>query len=204
MKTAIKICGFTQTSDAPILDELSIDYVGINFVPRSPRCVSLERAMEIRKTLTRAIPVLIFENENLEKVLEIAARTDCTHVQFHGDERIEDLAGLPLTVIKAYRTVPDAIELEHALQHVAYVLVDGTANGQLADIERAALLPASVRSKLFLAGGLTPANVADIIKRVHPFAVDTASGIESSPGIKDEKKLRAFVHAVRSVPCTSL
>ncbi len=198
MKTTIKICGFTQTSDALMIEALSIDFVGINFVPYSPRCVSIERALEIRSTLKHAIPVLIFENEDLGKVLEIAKKMHCTHVQFHGSETIENLAKLPLTVIKAYRFVPDAAELQKALEHVAYVLVDGTRNGQLTDIERAAILPQSVRSKLLIAGGLTAENVGNIIERVRPFGVDSASGVESSPGIKDEKKVRAFVNAIRS------
>ncbi len=203
MSTAIKICGFTKAPEGALIEELGIDFIGINFVPRSPRCVTIERAMEIRKTLGDAIPVLIFENENLEKVQEIAKKMVCTHVQFHGDESVETLGLLPLTVIKAYRFVPDAEELEKALTHVAYVLVDGAQNGQLTDIDRAAVLPASVRSRLFIAGGLNPQNVRCIIERVRPYGVDAASGIESSPGVKDPEKLRAFVGAVRSTPSPS-
>ena len=204
MKTAIKICGITRIDDANLCEELEVEFIGLNMVQSSPRHITIDKAMRIRATLTRAIPVLVFENENLGKVLTIAKEIDCTHVQFHGSERIEDLATLPLTVIKAYRFVPHATELEHALNHVAFALVDGTKNGQRADIERAALLPESIRSRLFIAGGLNPANVVDVIERVHPFGIDSASGIESSPGIKDEKKLRAFVNTVRSVLPTSL
>lgn len=203
MTTAVKICGITRIDDAMLCEKLGVEFIGLNLVPTSPRSIPPELAKKLRGSLKTSIPVLIFQDEKPETMSALAKEIGCTHIQCHGNEDPEIIGSLPLTVIKAYRFVPDGAELAEALRHVAYVMVDGTKNGQLTDLEGAAALPESIRSKLFVAGGLTPENVPDIIRRVRPFAVDTASGIESSPGVKDEKRVRAFVSAVRSASPTS-
>lgn len=194
----IKICGVTRTEDIELCEELGVDFVGFNFVPYSKRCITLERAQKLRAHLKKAKPILIFENQDVQEVQRTAKALQCEYLQFHGEESLEEIGALPYTVIKAFRYVPDAETLHAALKKVQYVLLDGTKNGELADVETIALLPENIRERLFLAGGLNAENIGSILSKIHSFAVDCASGVEESPGVKDPRTLRAFVDAVRT------
>ncbi|HEX8172208.1 MAG TPA: phosphoribosylanthranilate isomerase [Thermoanaerobaculia bacterium] len=181
--TRIKICGITRAEDAELVCELGADFAGFVFAPDSPRYVDPARAPQTHGVQR----VGVFRNATAEfigRAIELA-RLDL--VQLHGGT----YSGFP--VIQAFRvgeSLPDCTTTAD------YVLFDtGGGTGRTFDWE---LLSSYRRDKpFFLAGGLTPDNVAEAIARVAPDVVDVASGVESSPGIKDHQKLRTFFERVK-------
>jgi phosphoribosylanthranilate isomerase len=208
----VKICGITRRGDAELAVELGAWAIGLIFHEPSPRKVELQTAAAIGAEFKRRVEVVgVFVNGELGEVAEIADACSLTMLQLHGDEgpiycdEIRRRTGLK--IMKAAR-VRDAATLQalNAFRNVDYHLVDAHhpdlfgGTGETFDWE---LLRAR-RSKvpLVLSGGLTPDNVADAIRAVHPFAVDTASGTEAWPGVKDAAKVTALFRAAEqaSVP----
>ena len=205
----VKICGITRREDAELAVELGAWAIGLNFHEPSPRKADTDTAAAIGAEFRRRTEVVgVFVNRELGEVAEIADACSLTMLQLHGDEgpvycdEIRRRTGL--RVMKAAR-VRDAASLQalNAFRQVDFHLVDAHhpdlfgGTGDTFDWE---LLRAR-RSKvpLVLAGGLTPENVHDAICVVHPFAVDTASGTEASPGVKDPAKVEAFIRAAELV-----
>ncbi len=216
--TRIKICGVTRVEDARLCEELGVDFVGLNMVRSSPRCISLDRAKLLRSFLRQAMPVLIVEDEEPSRSFEIARSLGCSRVQMYstaaptfdcgsaannapvGEKYFSPTGALFAAcpgAIAAFRSLPPLAVLTSFLTRGMAVLLDGMRNGVMADVDAIAEFPADIRSSLFIAGGLTANNVRAIIDRLQPFAVDVASGVEREPGVKDPAKLRAFVDAVR-------
>jgi phosphoribosylanthranilate isomerase len=202
----VKICGITRPDDAELAVSLGAWAIGLIFHEPSPRSVDLQTAAAIGAEFKRQVEVAgVFVNRELGEVAEIADACSLTVLQLHGDEgpvycdEIRRRTGLK--IMKAARVL-DAASLQalNAFRHVDFHLVDAHhpdlygGTGEVFDWE---LLRAH-RSKVpvVLSGGLTPDNVGDAIRAVHPFAVDTASGTEASPGIKDPAKVVAFFRAV--------
>lgn len=202
--TRVKICGITTREDLDIAVEAGADAVGfIADVPTdTPREIPATRAVE----LARAAPpfvttVLVTMAERPEATVDLASRVQPDVVQIHGDLSPGDLAFLSAKihgdVIKAvspedaakYDTVADALLIDSLDESGA----GGT--GETHDWDRAAELVESLDSPVVLAGGLTPENVAEAVRRVKPFAVDVASGVEVDPGRKDSEAVSAFVKA---------
>ncbi len=199
----VKICGITNLSDASLSVELGADALGFNFYQRSPRFIEPSAALEIIDRLPEeVINVGVFVNESLDTILETSGRARIDAIQLHGDESADFVANLrsktELMLIKAVRVSPNFDR--HALR--AYdahaILLDSYSgevyggSGDNFDWELAQDAQRSV-DRLFLAGGLDPANVRLAIATVQPYAVDVASGVESAPGKKDPKKLEAFI-----------
>ncbi|MCY2993248.1 MAG: phosphoribosylanthranilate isomerase [Planctomycetota bacterium] len=206
----IKICGITSVADAILAAESGADAVGLNFFPRSPRCVSPELARSIARALPPSVrKVGVFVNSPAEDVLRTAESVGLDLLQVHGDETPEDLCRLgSWPLLRAFRLdssglgpvlgyldhgrelgrLPEAI-LVDAFRPGAYGGTGTVADWKLVrDLgSRLAELP------VVLAGGLTPANVAAAIAAAAPAAVDTASGVESSPGHKEAVLVRQFV-----------
>ncbi len=202
----IKICGITRREDAELAVELGAWTLGLNFHEPSPRSIELETALEIGAHFKRQVEVAgVFVNRDLGDVAEIADACSLTTIQLHGDEgpvyceEIRRRTGLK--VIKAAR-VRDAASLQAlaAFRGVDFHLVDAhhpdVFGGTGSTFDWDLLRTRQSKVPLILAGGLTPENVADGIRATHPFAVDTASGTEQSPGVKDPAKLAAFFRAV--------
>lgn len=210
----IKICGITSVEDALLAAEAGADAIGINFYERSPRYVTTERAKEICEALPKGVAkVGVFVNSLPKGILAIAERVGLSAVQLHGDERPEFLASLGnMPVIKAFRcrestlnSVRAFLKLCPAATHPVAVLVDAHAPGTYGGTGQVLDWPRLREEKenlsglpLILAGGLTPENVAEAIRIAQPDAVDTASGVETSPGVKDPAKVRDFVTAAKS------
>jgi phosphoribosylanthranilate isomerase len=212
----VKLCGVCDAHSAHELAKLRPDAIGLNFYHRSPRHVSLAMAVAIRDAIGDGImPVGVFVNEPLERLLEAADETAMAAVQLHGDEPPAFVADVrearpELAIIRAWRVgaeglLPLANHLAECERHGARpdaVLVDAHVagsyggTGQTAPWERLRDYDATW-PPLILAGGLVPENVAEAIAVVRPFGVDTASGIESSPGVKDLERAAAFVVATR-------
>jgi phosphoribosylanthranilate isomerase len=207
----IKICGVTTPADAELAARLGADAVGLNFYPRSPRALSEEMARAILAVLPPFVEAVgLFVNETLEQVHAAAQALNLRTLQLHGDR----LAVLPRD---GYRYLPawavrDAAGLaqldaylercRHEGQLPAAVLLDAHVPGAYGGTGQTAPwdLLADYRPAvpLILAGGLTPENVAQAVRRVRPWAVDVASGVESSPGVKDAEKMRRFIDAAHS------
>jgi phosphoribosylanthranilate isomerase len=202
----VKICGITRREDAELAVELGAWAIGLIFHEPSPRKADLQVAAAIGAEFKRRVEVAgVFVNRELGEVAEIADACSLTMLQLHGDEgpvycdEIRRRTGL--AIMKAAR-VRNAASLQalNAFRHVDYHLVDAHhpdlfgGTGETFDWE----LLRSRRSKvpLVLSGGLTPDNVSAAIRAIHPFAVDTASGTEASPGVKDPAKVTAFFRAV--------
>jgi phosphoribosylanthranilate isomerase len=203
METRIKICGITNLADALAAGEAGADVLGFNFFERSPRHVSLKTAADISRHLP-PFPMRagVFVNPTEELVLRVIGDCGLNLLQFHGDETPEFCAQFGLMSMKAFR-IRDAKSLNHLpdFQTEAWLLdafspaaPGGTGETFNWDL---AIEAQKFGKPIFLAGGLTPANVADAVKKVRPFGVDVASGVESSPGKKDRAKIRAFIAAVR-------
>jgi len=210
----IKICGITNVEDGLRVVEAGADAVGLNFYTKSPRYVEPETARQIIDALpVGTVKVGLFVNASKEYVCGTCEALTLELIQLHGDEPPEFLAELGTRpVMRAFRVGPSGLRpVTGYLQRCRrlecmprMVLVDSLAtgayggSGKLTDwsaLERYPTQPTF--PPLVLAGGLTPENVAQAIRTVGPAAVDTASGVESSPGRKDPAAVEAFVRAAR-------
>lgn len=202
--TRVKICGVTNLDDARRAADLGAWAIGLIFA-ESPRAVSLQDAEQIGAELKRATEVVgVFVNRPLDEIAAIADACTLTMLQLHGDEGPaycrEAARRTGAKVMKAVR-VKDAASIR-ALEpyHVDFHMLDAHVpgkrggTGETFNWELAAAHRRHV--PLVLSGGLNPNNVADAIKVVEPFAVDSASGTEAEPGKKDPAKLEAFFRAV--------
>jgi phosphoribosylanthranilate isomerase len=201
----VKVCGMTRASDAELAAELGASAVGVVGWGESPRAVSISRAQEIARALPPFVGVVgVFVNAPVDQVRRWCDAVPLVAVQLHGDEPLSDLGSFTRPVIKAvFPTVETADGLLDAWPKQVTLLVDAGdpvrrgGTGRLADWSLAARL--AQRRRVLLAGGLSAGNVADAIRQVRPWGVDVASGVESSPGVKDPVRLRAFLAAVRAV-----
>jgi phosphoribosylanthranilate isomerase len=204
----VKICGITRHEDAELAVSLGAWALGLNFHEPSPRAVDPAVAAEIAAAFHRQTEVCgVFVNRPLEEVVRLADVCGLTMLQLHGDEGPDYCAAAAsrtgAKVMKAAR-VKDAASLQalNAFRRVDYHLVDAHhpelfgGTGETFDWE----LLRGRRSKvpLVLSGGLTPENVVDGIRVARPWGVDTASGTEASPGIKDPAKVTAFFRAAEA------
>ena len=200
----VKICGITNLGDARVAIDCGADFLGFNFYEKSPRYIYPDSAAEIIAKLPLAIiKVGVFVDPNVSEIEGTLSLLD--RVQLHGDETPEFVEQLTKTtgakVIKALRVrVP--FDPASALQYDVdgYLLDSFTkefgGSGQSFDWD-AALEFKKVVPDFYLAGGLTPDNVADAIRMVRPYAVDVSSGVEATKRNKDHKKVEAFIRAAK-------
>ena len=201
----IKICGLTSLADALLAAANGADYLGFNFYPPSPRFVEPRFVRQVLSELSAAfqvVPVGVFVNENPEAIRRIVRESGVRMVQLHGDEPPEFCRGLEMPVIKALR-LADASDAAAAARHnVHALLLDSKTpafggSGVRPDWKLAAKI-CRTRERVFLAGGLTPENVAAAVAQVRPWGVDVASGVEREPGVKDPDLIRKFIEAVHA------
>jgi phosphoribosylanthranilate isomerase len=205
--TRIKFCGITTRDDAERAVAAGAWAIGLIFWPGSPRRCEPDAAVEIAGALKRRAEVAgVFVNATLDHVFGTAEAVGLTMLQLHGDEGpaycAEAARRTGCKVIKAVRVRSGADVRALAAFHTDYHLLDsytpgvpgGTGETFAWDIALAHRGPIP----LILSGGLTPENVGDAVATVRPFAVDVASGVERSPGVKDHDKLEAFAAAVRT------
>lgn len=196
MKPKVKFCGMTRLQDVVAAEELNVDFIGFIFVSSSPRRVSIEQARNLRHVVQNAGTVGVFADQPIEEIEEYAERLRLQYIQLHGEPNLERVQRLSKPVIQAFRGVPELAEVEQFLQFCPYILIDKTDGENETDFAAIAEFPQDVRSKLFLAGGLTPGNVRSAVDRIQPFAVDCARGIESETGYKNTNRMIAFLQAL--------
>ena len=199
--TAIKICGLTRAADVALCRELGADYLGFNFSAKSPRRVDPGRLSELRSAAGDTPRVGIFVDEAPDVIAAAVEAMDLDFVQIHREIDLRDL-DLPRPVIAVSKVrggaarLPDPAILERCrailfdTEHADRPGGTGTAFDWTVLENRILPLPIGI------AGGLNAGNVARAIAAVRPDFVDVASGVESSPGVKDAEKMRAFVVAV--------
>ena len=204
MQTKVKICGVTNVADALAAAEAGADMIGLNFYEGSPRWVTPALAAEIARALPPfVLRVGVFVNPAEAQVLEVIAGCGLNLLQFHGDEPSDFCTQFGVMSVKALR-VREAASLQALADfHTEAFLLDAYAKTGLGGTGEKfnwdlAVAAQKYGKPIFLAGGLTPENVAEAVRQVRPFAVDVASGVELAPGKKDAAKVRAFIAAVRA------
>ena len=204
MKTRVKICGITNLTDAQAAVEAGADALGFNFYEKSPRYVSLKTAAAISKQLPPFVMrVGVFVNAPEDFVLRTIAEGGLTMLQFHGDEPPEFCTQFGLMSMKAFR-IRDESSLAELPKYAtdAYLLDAYSSEARGGTGEKfnwnLAIEAQKFGKPIFLAGGLTPKNIADAVRQVKPFGVDVSSGVESAPGKKDHAKLKAFIEAAKT------
>lgn len=201
--TLVKICGITNLADARAAVDAGADALGFNFYRPSPRYISPPDARKIIDQLPHSVlKVGVFVNEGLHSVMHITAEAGLSAVQLHGDETPEycrELAGT--YVIKAFgadnNLHVEAYDVDAIMLDTKDDLLHG-GTGRTFDWSIAQRTNQSV-PKLFLAGGLSPENVAKAIATVRPYAVDACSSLEERLGKKNHERMSVFVKAVRGV-----
>jgi phosphoribosylanthranilate isomerase len=203
METRVKICGITNLADAQAAVAAGADALGFNFCEGSSRHISLKAAAEISKLLPPFVMRAgVFVNADEDLVTRAIGECNLSLLQFHGDEPPEFCTQFGLMSMKAFR-IRDAESLKELPQYQtdAYLLdaFSPEARGGTGEKFNWALAIEAQKfgKPVFLAGGLTPENVADAVRTVRPFGVDVSSGVERTPGKKDHAKICAFIAAVR-------
>ncbi len=208
MRTRVKICGLTSSADAREAARLGADAVGLNFYPKSPRCIPKETARDILQALPAFVePAALFVNESWATITTfLQDLPGVVTVQIHGDEILPCPAYLPFRWIPAFPVGDEqtlrliAAFVKSCAHPPAAVLLDAHVPGSYGGTGQTApwdlLVGFDPGVPVLLAGGLTPLNVGAAIQRVRPYGVDVASGVETSPGRKDPAKLAAFLAEV--------
>ena len=201
-RTRIKICGLTSETDAIAAAEAGADAIGLVFYPPSPRSLTLERALRIRRALPPFVgTVALFVNAAEADVREVIDVLRPALVQFHGDETPEECARYGHPFLRAARMRPglDLVNFAARYRQAQALLLDAFVEGYGGggEVFDWSLIPRSANFPIVLSGGLRASNVAQAVVRVRPWAVDVSSGVERAKGVKDVEAMRRFVAAVR-------
>lgn len=204
MATAVKICGITRVEDALLAARAGAHAIGTVLYSRSPRAVEAGLATQI----VRAVPpfvttVVLLVDPTAAEVERVLEQVRPAMLQFHGNEDAQFCSQFGVPYLKAVRVRPGVDLLQYARLYsdakglLLDAFVDGSPGGTGASFDWE-LIPKNIPLPIILAGGLTPENVTEAIRKVRPWAVDVASGVESARGIKDAHKVAAFVRGARN------
>lgn len=198
MKTKIKICGIKSPEDAEYCNEYKPDYVGFVFYKKSRRCVSEEKAEMLKKIIPDIKTVGVFVNENQDFISSLYNKKIINIVQLHGDEDEKYIKNLrekipQAEIWKAFK-IRSYADIESAKNSSAdkIMLDNGYGTGESFEWS----LIENITRDFILAGGLTPENIPEAIKKLKPYAVDISSNVETD-GKKDKWKIKAAVEAAR-------
>jgi len=201
-RTRVKVCGITRVEDALNAVESGADAIGLVFYEKSPRYITVKKAVEIAESLPPFVSkVALFVNASDEVIRTVLDIVPVDILQFHGEESQKICQGYGWPYIKAIRMRDDVdlLKLSHVYADASALLLDsfveGTqgGTGQKFDWSR---VPADLDKPIILAGGLTAENVAAAITEVSPYAVDVSGGVEIEKGIKDAAKIEEFIQEV--------
>jgi len=202
-KVKVKICGITNWADAQRAIAGGANFLGFNFYAGSPRYIEPAKARKIVERLPKDISTVgVFVNETEDKMLKTARAVGLHYLQLHGNESAATVAHLKRSfpVIKAIRVQsPFRASQLTRFKSADALLLDGFDAAQWGGTGRTfdwkVAKRAAASRRIFLAGGLTPGNVAQAIRAAKPYAVDVCSGVEAKPGKKDPARMKAFLHA---------
>jgi phosphoribosylanthranilate isomerase len=204
MRPRVKICGITRREDAEAALALGADFLGLNFYAKSARRIEVAEAAQLRRSIgDRARVVGVFVNHAAAEVAAIAREVGLDLLQFHGDEGPAELEPFGERAVKVFRVagpVPVA-EMERYPRAWGFLLDSAGAgaspyggSGQAWEWAAAGVLPRD--RPLFVAGGIRPDNVGELLARLSPWGIDVASGVESAPGRKDPALLERFFEEI--------
>ena len=200
-RVRVKVCGVTRLEDALAAVDLGADALGFNFWPKSKRyCPPRVAQSIVAKLPPLTAAVGVFVNQPQAQIERVVKSVGLQAVQLHGNESPEFCAQFEVPVIKALAVADTASLRAIKTYAVSAYLLDTPSRGYGGSGKAFdwSLLKWLDRRKLFiLAGGLTPTNVARAVETVKPYGVDVASGVESSPGIKDKRKMARFIAAAK-------
>ncbi len=203
-RTRVKMCGTRRLGDALAAVRYGVDALGFIFFARSPRCISRDAAAQILQKLPPFVDrVAVFVNVSIPELVSTAGM-GFSHVQLHGNESVEYCQQirqkLPAQgIIKAFRVGEDSRAEDFTPYNDcvdAFLLdtyVQGARGGTGQVFDWSIIESLNLQRPVILAGGLAPENVVDAIAKVHPFAVDINSGVESQPGVKDHARLQELL-----------
>jgi phosphoribosylanthranilate isomerase len=203
MRTRVKICGLTRTEDARIAVEYGADAIGLVFFEGSPRHVTRQQAGAITAAVAPFVTVVgLFVDASPSRIGSVLDKVPLGLLQFHGHEANENCKRYGLPFIKSVPMTPgtDLRSWIREYPDARGLLLDAwlpRAHGGGGEPFDWSWVPRNLPVPVILAGGLTPANVAEAIRQVRPYAVDVSSGVESAKGIKSTEKLSAFINGVR-------
>ncbi|NNE38275.1 MAG: phosphoribosylanthranilate isomerase [Gammaproteobacteria bacterium] len=204
-KVKVKICGITRPDDAILAAEAGADAIGLNFYQESPRAIDASTATKIIDSLPPFITkVGLFVNASPEDIRSVLTDVNLDLIQFHGEESQDDCLLFGLPYIKAVRMHEDInlAALVQAYDKSSAILIDTYVSGTHGGTGKSfdwSMIDKEIIKPVILAGGLTPENVSDAIMTVKPYAVDVSSGVEKSPGIKDEYKMLEFIQLAKEL-----
>ncbi len=203
MSVRVKVCGITRAEDAVSAIKFGADAIGFVFWAKSTRYVTPEQAQQIAAEIPAFISIVgVYVDPTPDWVKETAQAANITLCQFHGDESAKFCEQFSIPYIKAIRVREGLDLIQYAQQHqnAKGLLLDTyTPNmpGGTGHVFDWGLVPQDLPLPLILSGGLHADNVAMAIKQTRPWAVDVSSGVEAAKGIKDEKKISAFMQGVK-------
>lgn len=203
--TKIKICGIKTVRDALAAMDAGADMLGFNFYPKSPRYIDpgiCRDIMSVMRKYAHITYVGVFVNASLAEIRATMDTCALTLAQLHGDESSELVNSLYGRAFKAFRGIPESLNgfvREEAPAFLVDASVKGAYGGTGSTADWSAAAELSKHYPILLAGGLTPENAMEAVRRVQPWGVDVASGVESSPGVKDPVKMKSFVKAILDI-----
>lgn len=193
----IKICGITRLEDALTCEEAGADAIAFNFVPSSKRFILPVNAARISGQISGFISKIgVFRDVSLEEILQTARQVQLGAVQLHGSETDDFVSRLEqhFPVIRAV-----SYQVGMVIPPAQTLILDGLEAGSGQRFDWQAVDTSSLKNRRWLlAGGLNPDNVRQAIQQLRPWGVDVSSGVESTAGIKDASKIRAFIAAARA------
>lgn len=202
-RTRVKICGITRIEDAQAAVRQGADAIGLVFYAPSPRAVEIEQAREIIASLPAFVcKVALLVDADSRYVRQLLDALSIDLLQFHGNESPAFCEQFGRSYIKAVRMSEDVALESVAVQYASAsgLLLDsyqpGVPGGTGHAFDWQRLAGVELTAPLILAGGLHADNITQAIQTVHPYAVDTSSGVEQGKGIKDEEKIKAFMSGV--------
>ena len=202
----IKFCGITSVADAELAVALDAWAIGLILWPGSKRACDPGEGVRISNAVRRKVEIVgVFVNQTLDEIAALADMLQLSMVQLHGDEgpayakEVARRTGCKVIKAQSVRLASDVIAVQAFRTdfHLLDAHREGLRGGTGETFDWSMLSNRTSKVPLILSGGLNPDNVAAAIAAVHPFAVDVASGVEASPGIKDPEKMKAFAAAVR-------
>lgn len=203
MSVKVKICGITNLPDAQAAVAAGADMLGFIFAEKSPRRMTVESVAVLGRQLPlHVLRVGVFVDASEDFVMRACRECGLNLLQFHGSEPPEFCTQFGIMSIKAFR-VRDEQSLATLLDYPTDAwLLDTYSESQEGGTGKTFNWDLACSAKqhgrpIFLAGGLTPENVAEAVRRVQPFAVDVSSGVEATPGRKDQAKVAAFIRAAK-------
>jgi phosphoribosylanthranilate isomerase len=200
----VKICGITNITDALFCESKGADYLGFVFYNNSKRYVLPEEAKSIINQLSPTTKkVGVFVNETSGIINKLADELQLDFVQLHGEETPESISSIKFPVIKAFR-VNESFDFSIIGKYKDQIvpLFDTFSNESYGGTGKTFnwdMIPAKIRDKIFLSGGISAGNLPYIYKNIHPFAVDVSSSLEILPGKKDRQKIKEFFLSVNAL-----